>query len=604
MRKLFAIVIPMLIISGCSNAQDLKTEQVKNLMSFARLFGYVKYFHPSSEAQQIDWNNFAVIGVREILKAKNQDEAEKTLQRLFLPIAPSLLLYKAGEKEPVINFASMKPKDTLDTKVVYWKHTGDGIDNNDTVNIYTSIIQMNNYSENFYQDSVRFGDFIGGSLPNDLKFKMPIALFYNIQDSSTLPKVNKKELNSLMESLLVESARPFSFEDSTYAIANVIITWNTMRHFFPYFDLIKEVQAGSITEEKYWEKKLKEFLDKAINVKSEKEQYELLRKLIAGLKDGHGGVRNDNSNDYYFPDFIAELIEDSVVVAEIKSKNEQDVRPGDIILQIDKEDISNVIKRKDSLISYASDEWRNTWLTFELFRGKNSTDMEIVFTRNGKKFTKTVKRTFYYNDNIKEANDNIKQLNENTFYLNLTTIGYDDFIKKINLLENAKGIIFDLRGYPQKDVKHILTHLTSQELKSSRWMLPIITRPDYQNVKFDTSGRWILQPHLPKLKGKIVFLTNGKAISYSESIMAIVENYKLGEIVGSPTAATNGDINWIRLPGNFIVWYTGLKVLKHDGSRYHGVGVKPTIPVIKTIKGVREGRDEVLEKAIEVIEGK
>jgi C-terminal processing protease CtpA/Prc len=45
-----------------------------------------------------------------------------------------------------------------------------------------------------------------------------------------------------------------------------------------------------------------------------------------------------------------------------------------------------------------------------------------------------------------------------------------------------------------------------------------------------------------------------------------------------------------------------MKVLKHDGSRHHGVGITPTIPVSKTLKGVREGRDEFLEKAIEFIE--
>jgi hypothetical protein len=44
-----------------------------------------------------------------------------------------------------------------------------------------------------------------------------------------------------------------------------------------------------------------------------------------------------------------------------------------------------------------------------------------------------------------------------------------------------------------------------------------------------------------------------------------------------------------------------MKVLKHDGSQHHGVGIRPTIPAGRTVKGVAEGRDEVLEKAIEVV---
>jgi hypothetical protein len=44
-----------------------------------------------------------------------------------------------------------------------------------------------------------------------------------------------------------------------------------------------------------------------------------------------------------------------------------------------------------------------------------------------------------------------------------------------------------------------------------------------------------------------------------------------------------------------------MKVLKHDGSRHHGVGILPTVPVSRTIKGIAEGRDEILEKGIEVV---
>ena len=45
-----------------------------------------------------------------------------------------------------------------------------------------------------------------------------------------------------------------------------------------------------------------------------------------------------------------------------------------------------------------------------------------------------------------------------------------------------------------------------------------------------------------------------------------------------------------------------MQVLKHDGSRHHGVGIHPTVPAARTLKGVAEGRDELLEKAIEVVE--
>jgi hypothetical protein len=60
--------------------------------------------------------------------------------------------------------------------------------------------------------------------------------------------------------------------------------------------------------------------------------------------------------------------------------------------------------------------------------------------------------------------------------------------------------------------------------------------------------------------------------------MGIVEYFKLAAIVGEPTAGTNGNVNPFRLPGGYTVSWTGMKVLKHDGSQHHGIGILPPSP--------------------------
>ena len=59
---------------------------------------------------------------------------------------------------------------------------------------------------------------------------------------------------------------------------------------------------------------------------------------------------------------------------------------------------------------------------------------------------------------------------------------------------------------------------------------------------------WPLQPAAPYLAAPSVFITDGRAISFAESVMGIVEAYRLGEIVGGPTAGTNGNVNPLRSP--------------------------------------------------------
>ena len=52
-------------------AQD-EAQQVQNLRAFTKLYGYIKYFHPSDEASAIDWDRFAIYGAAQVKDAQNR----------------------------------------------------------------------------------------------------------------------------------------------------------------------------------------------------------------------------------------------------------------------------------------------------------------------------------------------------------------------------------------------------------------------------------------------------------------------------------------------------------------------------------------------------
>ncbi|MDH4196883.1 MAG: S41 family peptidase, partial [Candidatus Aminicenantes bacterium] len=131
--------------------------------------------------------------------------------------------------------------------------------------------------------------------------------------------------------------------------------------------------------------------------------------------------------------------------------------------------------------------------------------------------------------------------------------------------------------------------------------IPQITAPDHESPLAYLELGWGLPVLSPHIRGRVVFITDGRAISYAESVMGFVEHYKLGEIVGEPTAGANGNVNSFVLPGGFRITWTGMRVVKHDGTQHHTIGIRPTIPLQPTVKGLREGRDELLEKALETI---
>ena len=89
------IVLILLILSSarfCSyqNSGTQLSNEVQNLIAFARLYGHVKYFHPSDEAVAVDWDTFAIYGAGKVREAKNREELKAALDSLFLPIAPTI----------------------------------------------------------------------------------------------------------------------------------------------------------------------------------------------------------------------------------------------------------------------------------------------------------------------------------------------------------------------------------------------------------------------------------------------------------------------------------------------------------------------------------
>jgi hypothetical protein len=195
----------------------------------------------------------------------------------------------------------------------------------------------------------------------------------------------------------------------------------------------------------------------------------------------------------------------------------------------------------------------------------------------------------------------VSEIKPGIFYLDLDRIKDEDFAAVLPKLEHAQGIIFDLRGYPHVSPV-IISHLIDKPAESARWLVPIITEPDHKGpLTFNETGRWMLPPKAPRLKAKLAFITDGRAISYAESYLGIVEAYKLAAIVGEATAGTNGNVNPFVLLGGYTVAWTGLKVLKHDGSRHHGIGILPTVPVSRTIRGVAEERDIEVNRSVPLL---
>src|SRR5579872_2079340 len=96
--------------------------QVANLHAFARLYGVLRWFHPSDAAAVIDWDRFACEGAKRVIDAPDRGALRARLAQLISPIAPTVQL--AGDGEAFA--AAPAAAGASGREVVAWEHEGYG----------------------------------------------------------------------------------------------------------------------------------------------------------------------------------------------------------------------------------------------------------------------------------------------------------------------------------------------------------------------------------------------------------------------------------------------------------------------------------------------
>jgi C-terminal processing protease CtpA/Prc len=557
---------------------------LENVSAFVRLLGYVRHFHPSDEAARTYWDKFAVEGIRVVEGARDAAELARQLEALFQPIAPSVRVFTSAQ-----NAKPAAPPTAENLKLVAWHHIGIGIPGNP---IYRSqrvrkVPAEAQADSQFPNSATPFQAELGGGVT----CQVPLAVYADAQGTlprATLPHAAKTS------SMPQPTQVAYTANDRAVRLASVALAWNIFQHFYPYFDVVKSD----------WPAVLRESLRKAATDASEQAFAITLKRLVAALRDGHGAVSNASefaaSN---VPGIVWEWVEGQIVVTAVKP-GVTGIAPGDVVTALDGKPAQQVLAEREALISGATPQWiRHRGLRGLAAGNKGETvTLEIEpFAAPGTRKQITVKREFAFQIFNEQPRAKITELEPGIFYVNLEQASDEDFKQVLPKLEQARGIVFDMRGYPSTSPNGLFPHLSDQPLKSAQWHLPEVTRPDREQLKFVRGNEWDLRPRAPFLKAKKAFITDGRAISYAESCMGIIEHYKLGEIIGDATAGTNGNINPFQLPSGHTVSWTGMKVLKHDGSQHHGIGIRPTIPLTRTRAGVAAGRDELLERAVQAV---
>lgn len=588
--------------------------EIDKLVLLSKAYGYIKYFHPSDEASTVDWNKFLIYSIEEVLNSNTNQDLVETLNHLFTCIAPTSSVLFANQDS--LHLTNLKFINKVGVQDVAWQHFGVWLSEKSTTYKSGRVSKNAEYIYNPYRTEVNYdtsivnlkykliksfplpGETIAKNIGLDVICTIPLTIKYKSdEDSISINSPGYQKLIKKLDSIQFNR----SAENLLVRLADVIIAWNVFQHFYPYFEEIK-VDWGVV---------LRETLIDAWDDKTSDDFYYTLSKMIAHLQDGHGFVYYDLNKPLGGLPIKVDWIENNVVI----TGSENNIfHKGDIINRIDGVSAKKIIEDDEKYISgspqlrryralnrFGQGELRSI-ANIELFREDSLINIEF---ERGKE-----ERDFFFNPITEFDFEGMKEIDDQVYFVNLHKIKKEEFYNCIDRLANAKGVIYDLRWpgerTPEQDrflIHNTITHLTKTKLKSARWNIPQIIYPDRKDIIFEEE-RSTFSPTKPFFNTKVVFITDASVISYGETVMGTVEAYNLGEIVGERTGGCNGNVNFIPLIGGYEIRWTGMKVLKHDGTQHHIIGIEPDYPVEKTIKAVKESRDEYLEKAIEIIKAK
>jgi hypothetical protein len=561
-------------LSANDRPRPLSKRGLDNLHALAQLFGYVRYFHPSDAAAAADWEQIAIHSVQTVENAANPVELASSMTDAFRSVSVGVAVFATGTEAPPVR---LKPAPYL----IEWRHHGIGLSEN---NIY--------YSERVTQPA-------GGSA--DEIDVLRADLLGGV--SCLVPRVLYTETSGVFRLKgFAERQSRASADTRSARLAAVMIAWNVLQHFYPYFDVVHSD----------WPLALTSAFKFAATDDGPIRFLATLRRMIAALHDGHGRVTM--TGDAEIPSPVGwDWVEGRIILTDVSHASDPTLRRGDAVVAINGQPANDGLAAAEAAISSATPQWLlaralGTGLHYSqpmgaIGEGPKSEPLILEVEPFGHPGTtrKVSLERQPFRPSVEPRPQPVSEVDPGIFYIDLTRATDDAFKAALAKFSQARGLIFDMRGYPNGEMGiDFLRHLTREPMNSAPMLIPIIRYPDHRITEFDRTG-WVLPPLTPYLTAKKVFLTNGRAISYSETIMAIVEGYRLGEIVGGPTAGTNGNTNPFTVPGGFQINWTGMKVLKHDGSRHHGVGIVPTVPASRTRAGVADGRDEVLERALSLL---
>lgn len=389
-----------------------------------------------------------------------------------------------------------------------------------------------------------------------------------------------------------------AYPDQGFRLLSLFRYWNMVNYFFPYkYQMDRE-----------WNLALKEFIPVFLNAGNELEYELAVLEIIEYIQDSHAYLGGAADKIYQwkggrFPPVKVDFVENKLVMTGYHNdefKESTGLQLGDIITEVNGESIEQLIESKSNYYPASNLPVKYKSMSMDLLRS-NSSEISITYlTKDLKEHMETI-QLYAYEDLDMHSDGNpeaFKMLKDSIGYFTVETIKEENVSQFKNYLNETRGLIIDLRKYPALNVANKLgAYFVSSPTPFVKFSIGMVDNPG----EFYLTDEIFLQSETDPYKGKVVVLVNETTISRGEFLAMALRAGDNTTIIGSTTAGADGDATTILLPGGLQTRISGVGIYYPDGSETQRIGIVPDIVVKPTIEGIRENRDELMEKAIEIL---
>ncbi|WP_264566025.1 S41 family peptidase [Flavobacterium sp. N3904] len=544
------ITLLLLIILSQTVFAKMQLTEAQKLAATCKVWGFLKYYHPKVADGSKNWDEqlFAILPLVE--KSHTKEEFSLVLENWIDGLG------EVKKIAPIILPANVEFFDkNFDLS---WM-------NNDKLFAVTLSKKLKFIEENRYQSNEIFEPGFDG-LKN---LKNYFDLDYNKKDSRILM---------------------------------VFAYWNLVEYYYPYKYVLDQK----------WDKTLEQILPLALAAKDQKDFYKAMNTMTTKLNDSHVefavyGASSSGTITTYFP-ANCKIIDDKMVVTEILGDSlaqVDNIKIGDVITKIDDKTIKQHIEAYRDLVS-ASNESSYLDRIVKFILSSDSEKVKVEFLKEGKYETKSMTWFDYHESHRNEfkrgamkKKEKFKLLDKNIGYVNMGVIKERHIPEMIEALQSTKAIVFDMRNYPNGTFDDIANFINSQEKVFAIYTQPYLNYPG--RYVWTDDGRRCGFENKDHYKGKVIVLLNEESLSQAEWTAMCFQTAGNTTIIGSQTAGADGNVFGPDFQG-FHTTYSGIGVYYPDRRETQRIGIIPDIEVKPTIKGIQEGKDEVLDRALQFIE--